>query len=101
MSNSVEIIQHMDLPVILRDIDFFSLTSDDEKIRYLITLGLVAKEFPGKIFFSFYEISKFFGVGEEFIRRRAKSGIILVDYFGDKPRVHICELVKISMKGIK
>jgi excisionase family DNA binding protein len=39
------------------------------------------------------------GVGEEFIRRRIKSGKIKATYFGDKPIINIVELARIITEG--
>ena len=39
-------------------------------------------------------------VGEEFLRRRVKSGIIKTIYMGDKPMIQITELAKILSEGI-
>ena len=43
------------------------------------------KNNPNKITFTLKEAAGLLNVGEEFIRRRMKSGAIKVTYFGDKP----------------
>lgn len=85
---------------LLNSFDFLSLASPEEKLKFQITLELISQAHPGKIYFSIKEASEKLEVGEEFIRRRVKSGSIRVDYLGDKPKVHITELARISMKGI-
>ena len=67
---------------------------------YKITLDVLVKNNPNKITFTIREAAAQLNVGEEFIRRRMKSGTISVTYFGDKPMIHITELTRISLKGI-
>ena len=75
-------------------------TSSDFTDLYKITLDVLVKNNPNKITFSLKEAAALLNVGEEFIRRRMKSGAISVTYFGDKPMIHITELARISLKGI-
>ena len=67
---------------------------------YLLTLDVLVKNNPNKITFALKDAAALLNVGEEFIRRRMKSGAISVTYFGDKPMIHITELTRISLKGI-
>ena len=75
-------------------------TSSDSTDLYKITLDVLVKNNPNKITFTLKEAAALLNVGEEFIRRRMKSGVISVTYFGDKPMIHITELTRISLKGI-
>ena len=67
---------------------------------YSMTLDVLVKNNPNKITFTLKEAAGLLNVGEEFIRRRMKSGAIIATYFGDKPMIHITELTRISLKGI-
>jgi len=67
---------------------------------YQLTLDVLVKNNPNKITFTLKEAAGLLNVGEEFIRRRMKSGAISATYFGDKPMIHITELTRISLKGI-
>lgn len=101
MNNQSENIISGSLQGMLSNLDYIDLASKEEKIKFQVTLELISHAHPGKILFSLKEVAEIFGVGQEFIRRRINNGTIKVDYFGDKPKVHITELAKITMKGLK
>ena len=67
---------------------------------YQLTLDVLAKNNPNKIVFSIKDAAEVLGVGEEFIRRRIKSGKIKATYLGDKPFINIVELARISIEGV-
>lgn len=69
--------------------------------NYRLTLTILSHHNPGKLLFSPKETGTYLGVGEEFIRRRIKSGIIKVTYIGDKPMVQIIELARLITEGIQ
>jgi hypothetical protein len=75
-------------------------TSSDSTELYRMTLDVLVKNNPNKITFTLKEAASLLNVGEEFIRRRMKSGAISVTYFGDKPMIHITELTRISLNGV-
>jgi excisionase family DNA binding protein len=75
-------------------------TSSDSTDLYRITLDVLVKNNPHKITFTLKEAAALLNVGEEFIRRRMKSGAISATYFGDKPMIHITELTRISLNGV-
>jgi len=75
-------------------------THSDSTDLYRMTLDVLVKNNPNKITFTLKEASALLNVGEEFIRRRMKSGAISVTYFGDKPMIHITELTRISLNGV-
>jgi len=75
-------------------------TSSDSTELYRMTMDILVKNNPNKITFSLKEAAGLLNVGEEFIRRRMKSGAISVTYFGDKPMIHITELTRISLNGV-
>jgi hypothetical protein len=77
-------------------VEHCSTTSD----LYRLTLNILVQNNPNKVTFTLKEAAALLNVGEEFIRRRMKSGAISVTYFGDKPMIHITELTRISLKGI-
>jgi hypothetical protein len=64
------------------------------------TLDVLVKNNPDKILFSLKETAKQLTVGEEFLRRRIKSGIIKATYLGDKPLINIIELARIITEGV-
>lgn len=72
--------------------------SDDE---YKMTMNILVHNNPNKTNFTYSEAASLLNVKNEFIRRRAKSGLIRVTYFGDKPMIHISELARLLTKGIK
>lgn len=74
--------------------------SSDSTDLYRLTLDVLVKNNPNKITFTLKEAAGLLNVGEEFIRRRMKSGAISVTYFGDKPMIHITELTRISLNGV-
>jgi len=67
---------------------------------YKLTLNILVHNHPGKECFSLKEAAGKLGVGEEFIRRRIKSGKIKATYLGDKPRINIVELARIITEGV-
>ena len=75
-------------------------TSSDSTDLYRMTLDVLVKNNPNKITFTLKEAAGLLNVGEEFIRRRMKSGAISVTYFCDKPMIHITELTRISLNGV-
>jgi len=67
---------------------------------FRITIDVLIKNNPGKTLFSLKEAAEQLTVGEEFIRRRIKSGEIKATYLGDKPFINIVELARIITEGI-
>lgn len=67
---------------------------------YKLTLDVLVQNNPNKIVFSIKDAAAVLGVGEEFIRRRIKSGKIKATYMGDKPFINIVELTRISIEGV-
>ena len=67
---------------------------------FRITIDVLIKNNPGKTLFSLKEAAEQLTVGEEFIRRRIKSGEIKATYLGDKPFINIVELARIITKGV-
>jgi len=70
----------------------------DEAFR--ITLEVLSKNNPNKTLFSLNEAAEQLTVGDEFIRRRIKSGKIKATYLGDKPLITIVELARIITEGV-
>ena len=70
----------------------------DESFR--ITLEVLSKNNPNKTLFSLSETAEQLTVGDEFIRRRIKSGKIKATYLGDKPLINIVELARIITEGV-
>ena len=73
--------------------------SEVKKLHQLI-LDVLVKNNPDKVIFSIREAADILGVGEEFIRRRTKTGKIKATYLGDKPFINIVELARISTEGV-
>ena len=69
-------------------------------IDYQLTLNILVKSNPNKIVFTIKEAAGILCVGEEFIRRRIKSGVIKATYLGDKPFINIVELARIITEGV-
>ena len=67
---------------------------------YKLTLKILVHNHPDKECFSLKEAAKKLGVGEEFIRRRIKSGKIKATFLGDKPFINIVELARIITEGV-
>ena len=67
---------------------------------FLTTLDVLVKNNPDKILFSLKEAANQLTVGEEFLRRRIKSGEIKATYLGDKPLINIVELARIITEGL-
>jgi excisionase family DNA binding protein len=67
---------------------------------FRITLEVLTKNNPNKTLFSLYEAAEQLTVGDEFIRRRIKSGKIKATYLGDKPLINIVELARIITEGV-
>ena len=65
-----------------------------------ITLDVLVKNNPNKTMFSIKEVAEQLNIGNEFIRRRIKSGKIKVTYLGDKPFINIVELARIITEGV-
>ena len=70
------------------------------KNLYQTTLDVLIKNNPNQLLFSLSEVSKQLRVGEEFVRRRIKSGEIRATYLGDKPLISITELARIIIEGV-
>ena len=77
----------------------FSLT--DLKNTYKLTLDILAQQNPSKLLFTPKEAGHQLGVGEEFLRRRIKNGLIKTIYMGDKPMIQITELARLIIEGIQ
>jgi len=75
-----------------------SETEVDDAFR--ITLDVLLKNNPDKVLFSLNETAHLLNVGNEFIRRRIKSGKIKATYLGDKPFINIVELARIITEGV-
>ncbi len=79
---------------------------DDARIEievddaFKITLEVLSKNNPNKTLFSLNEAAEQLTVGDEFIRRRIKSGKIKATYLGDKPLINIVELARIITEGV-
>jgi len=69
-------------------------------VEYKLTLNILIHNYPGKVCFSIKEAAAKLGVGEEFIRRRIKTGTIKATYLGDKPLINIVELARIITEGV-
>ena len=67
---------------------------------FRITLDILVKNNPNKTLFSLTESAEQLTVGDEFIRRRIKSGKIKATYLGDKPLISIFELARIITEGV-
>lgn len=67
---------------------------------FRITLEVLSKNNPNKTLFSLNEAAEQLTVGDEFIRRRIKSGKIKATYLGDKPLINIVELARIITEGV-
>lgn len=67
---------------------------------FKITLEVLSKNNPNKTLFSLNEAAEQLTVGDEFIRRRIKSGKIKATYLGDKPLINIVELARIITEGV-
>jgi excisionase family DNA binding protein len=78
--------------------DAQSVIEVDDAFR--ITLEILSKNNPNKTLFSLDEAAEQLTVGNEFIRRRIKSGKIKVTYLGDKPLISIVELARIITEGV-
>jgi excisionase family DNA binding protein len=92
-SNLIEQIKELDVQSNEQD----SITVS---VKYKLTLTILVHNHPGKECFSLKEAAEKIGVGEEFIRRRIKSGKIKATYLGDKPFINIVELARIITKGV-
>ena len=67
---------------------------------FRITLEVLSKNNPNKTLFSLNEAAEQLTVGDEFMRRRIKSGKIKATYLGDKPLINIVELARIITEGV-
>lgn len=67
---------------------------------FRITLEVLTKNNPNKTLFSLNEVAEQLTVGDEFVRRRIKSGQIKATYIGDKPLINIVELARIITEGV-
>jgi hypothetical protein len=74
---------------------------DISEEEYNLTLNILVNNNPNKFCFTLEEVGKQLNVSREFLRRRIKSGIIKVIYFGDKPMINITELARILTLGVK
>ena len=82
--------------------DQLAATTQTGKVDDLFytTLEVLVRNNPDKIVLSLKEAAKQLTIGEEFLRRRIKSGKIKVTYFGDKPLINIVELARIITEGV-
>ena len=78
--------------------DVHTVVEVDDAFR--ITLEVLSKNNPNKTLFSLDEAAEQLIVGDEFIRRRIKSGKIKAIYLGDKPLINIVELARIITEGV-
>ena len=76
------------------------LISMEPETQFKLTLNILIHNHPGKECFSVKEVVEKLGVGEEFLRRRIKSGKIKATYLGDKPFISIVELARIITEGV-
>jgi len=83
-------VQKQDLPEIQENVS--------EEILKL-TLNILVQNNPNKLTFTLKEAAQQMNVGEEFLRRRVKSGIIKTIYMGDKPMIQITELARLLAGG--
>ena len=72
----------------------------DANESFKLNLEILTKNNPDKILFSLKEVSELLMVGDEFIRRRIKSGKIRATYLGDKPSISLTELARIITEGV-
>ena len=72
----------------------------ENNLEYKLTLNILVHDHPGKLLFSMKETADKLGTGEDFIRRRIKSGKIKVVYLGDKPFINTVELARIITQGV-
>ena len=76
------------------------LNDFDANESFRLNLEILVKNNPDKIVFSIKEASKLMMVGEEFVRRRIRSGKINATYLGDKPSISLTELARIITEGV-
>ena len=67
--------------------------------NFNLTLNILVQNNPNKLAFTLKEAAQQMNVGEEFLRRRVKSGIIKTIYMGDKPMIQITELARLLAGG--
>lgn len=72
---------------------------DDE--LYGLTFDAIVKNNPGKVLFNYSEAGTLLNVKDEFIRRRVLNGLIKATYIGDKPMIHITEITRLTLEGVK
>jgi excisionase family DNA binding protein len=58
------------------------------------------KQKPEKMVYSLKEAAEILCIGQEFLRRRIKSGKINVVRLGDKPAINLVELARILSEGV-
>ncbi len=75
-----------------------SNVNDAENLK--TTIQILVHNHPDKILFTANETAKILGVGEEFIRRRIKSGSIRTINLGDKPKIHLTEIARLTIEGV-
>lgn len=68
---------------------------------YKWNLNILVHHNPQKNLFTLREAAVKLQVGEEFVRRRIKSGLITPIHLGDKPMIPITELARILTVGVK
>lgn len=78
----------------------FTPSEREEVNLFTLTLNVLTTSHSGKTIFSLKEAGEQLSVGEEFLRRRIKSGKIKATYLGDKPFINIVELARISTEGV-
>ena len=69
--------------------------------KLMLTLNILKERFPRKLLFTISETAEICNVGDEFIRRRIKSGKINSVSMGDKPMINIVDLAIITTGGIE
>lgn len=75
-----------------------NVSNNDVPAYDLIPILLQQK--PGKFIYSLNEAAEILGIGQEFLRRRIKSGKIRSVSLGDKPAINIIELARILSEGV-
>ena len=74
--------------------------SEIEVDVFRTNLDVLVRNNPDKVLFSLNEAAHLLNVGNEFIRRRIKSGKIKATYLGDKPFISIVEIARIITEGV-
>ena len=59
------------------------------------------KSYPGKMLFSIQDVSNITSTSYEFIRKRVQTGTISSSGMGDRKLVHLDELTRVLLMGVK